>query len=424
MTTIPPTDSAMQKTTWPSWYTDQQASASCELADCPDPKRTDEQWRFSDLKAIDTSLFLEAPGVANPTGLIARSTINGESAGHLIFGNNECLASDSSGLPEGALLTTLDDAAIKHADLLQEFFMAQPVELGSHKFALLHRANLQTGAFIYVPSGVEVQAPVHVFHWVEGQNSTVYPHTLIICGENSRLTVVDHFLSSDGLPAFSCGVNDLHLARGARLHYAAIQRWAPESLAVHLNSTVVDRDASATSVSANFGSRFMRGESLSRLAGEGSRSEMFTLNPLTGSRQVDLRTLQDHAAPGATSDLLYLNTLDDVSRSVFSWLIKVEEGAHRTDAYQKVRNLMLSDAAEANSMPGLEILADDVRCSHGATSGEINEEELYYLQARGIPKNTARRLITRGFFQTLLNRVEDKNVREVMEKEISADLAG
>jgi Fe-S cluster assembly protein SufD len=217
-------------------------------------------------------------------------------------------------------------------------------------------------------------------------------------------------------------VNDLHLAPGAKLNYIAIQEWSDETLAFHINSTLVHKHSECTALAANFGGKFIRGESLSRMVGEGSRSEMLSLNPLDGKRQIDQRTLQDHAAPSASSDLLYLNALDDETRSIFAGLIKVEVGAHGTDAYQKVRNLMLSDTAEANSMPGLEILADGVRCTHGATSGEINEEELFYLEARGISKTYGRRLIVNGFFQTLLQRFKDEALREHLSKMVAAKL--
>jgi Fe-S cluster assembly protein SufD len=138
---------------------------------------------------------------------------------------------------------------------------------------------------------------------------------------------------------------------------------------------------------------------------------MYSINPVEGTREIDQRTLQDHIAPHATSDLLYLNALDDRSRTIFAGLIKVEPGAQGTDAYQKVRNLILSDDADPNSMPGLEILNDEVRCTHGATNGPVSEDELFYMQARGIPRDKARRLVVNGFFNSLLERIEDTVVR-------------
>jgi len=407
---------------WPSWFADQQAAALADYEATPAPKRKDEPWRFANIAALDLAAFRPAEPVTSEGRLINLSQGVKEFSAKLVFGNNTLLHHDAERLPEGVLFKPLDAAARENPDLFRQYFMAQPVELGSHKYAALHKARLATGAFLYVPKNTEVTLPIEIFHWVEGENASVFPHTLIVCGENSRVTVVDYFKSADGCRAFACGVNDLHLERGAQLNYVAVQDWARESLAFHLNSTIVSGDASSTALNLNFGAGFTRGESLSRLVGERARSVMLSLNPMDGARQIDQRTLQDHVAPSATSDLLYLNSLDGTTRTIFAGLIKVGEGAHRTDAYQKVRNLMLSDEAEANSMPGLEILADDVRCTHGATSGEINEDELFYMEARGIRKTDGRRLILNGFFQSLLERLESESLRGYLGRMVSEKL--
>lgn len=409
-------------TAWPEWFRDQQAAALADYEATPAPRRKDEPWRFANIAALDLANFRPAAPVTSEGRLINNSQGIGEFSAKLVFGNNGLLHHDAERLPGGVLFKPLDAAARENPDLFRRYFMAQPVELGSHKYAALHKARLATGAFLYVPKNTEVTLPIEIFHWVEGENASVFPHTLIVCGENSRVTVVDYFRSADGLRALACGVNDLHLERGARLNYVAVQDWAKDSLAFHLNSTIVDGDASATALNVNFGGGFVRGESLSRLVGERARSVMLSLNPMDGARQIDQRTLQDHVAAAATSDLLYLNALDGKARTIFAGLIKVGEGAHRTDAYQKVRNLMLSDEAEANSMPGLEILADDVRCTHGATSGEINEDELFYMEARGIRKTDGRRLIINGFFQSLLERLESGSLRDYLGRMVSEKL--
>jgi Fe-S cluster assembly protein SufD len=407
---------------WPDWFRDQQAAALADFEATPAPTRRDEPWRFANISALDLSAFQPASPVSSEGRLINASQGAKEFSAKLVFGNNALLHQDTDRLPAGVLLKPLEAAAREDEALFRKYFMAQPVELGSHKYAALHKARLATGAFLYVPKNTEVTLPVEIFHWVEGENASIFPHTLIVCGENSKVTVIDRFRTADQKRAFACGVNDLHLERGAQLTYVAVQEWAPESLAFHINSTIVDRDASSTALNANFGGGFVRGESLSRMIGEGARSVMLSLNPMDGARQIDQRTLQDHAAPRATSDLLYLNSLDGTARTIFAGLIKVGEGAHKTDAYQKVRNLMLSDEAEANSMPGLEILADDVRCTHGATAGEISEDELFYLQARGISKNAGRRLIQNGFFQSLLERLESETLRADLSALISEKL--
>ena len=407
---------------WPAWFQEQQASAWSDYEATPEPSRKDEAWRFSNISALRLTDFEVAGPVTSEGRLINQSQGLADFSAKLVFGNNALLHQDVERLPAGVLVKSLEVAAREDEELFRKFFMVQPVELGSHKYAALHKARLGTGALLYVPRNVEVALPVEIFHWVDGENSCIFPHTLVVCGENSKITVIDHFRSADGKRAFACGVNDLHLERGAQLNYIAIQDWAPDSLAFHLNSTIVGRDASSTALNINFGGGFVRGESLSRLIGEGARSVMLSLNPMQGLRQIDQRTLQDHAAPHASSDLLYLNSLDDTARTIFAGLIKVEPGAHRTDAYQKVRNLMLSDEAEANSMPGLEILADDVRCTHGATSGEISEDELFYMQARGIRKADGRRLIVNGFFQSLLERLDSDSLREYLSHLVSEKL--
>ena len=408
---------------WPAWFQAEQSAALAEYEKLPAPVRKDEAWRFANLKALDLSAFVDAPPVASEGRLINASTGLQKTSAKLVLGNNTLLHREASSLPKGVILETLESAAANHPDLFKKYFMARPVELGSRKFAALHKARVAAGAFLHVPANTSVELPIELFQWVEGANASVFPHTLIVCGENSRVTVVDYFKSADKLPAFACGVNDLHLERGAKLTYIAVQDWSRETTALHLNSTIVDRDATCTALIANFGGAYIRGESLSRLVGEGARSEMYSINPVEGTREIDQRTLQDHVAPHATSDLLYLNALDDKSRTIFAGLIKVQPGAKGTDAYQKVKNLILSDDADPNSMPGLEILNDEVRCSHGATNGPVSADELFYMEARGIPKDKARRLIVNGFFNSLLERLENEPLRTHLEALVAARLS-
>ena len=177
----------------------------------------------------------------------------------------------------------------------------------------------------------------------------------------------------------------------------------------------MERDAQALSLHLNLGAGYARLESLSQLAGTGGRSDMLAATVANDRQEFDQRTLQDHLEPHTTSDLLYKNALCDSTRTIFAGLIRVEPQAQQTDAYQKVRNLMLSDDAEANSMPGLEILADEVRCTHGATSGHVEDEEMFYLLSRGIDARTAQELIVQGFLHEVLERLPDLNVRPKLE---------
>jgi Fe-S cluster assembly protein SufD len=407
---------------WPAWFAAMQQTAIGDFERTPVPTRKDEAWRFANIGALDLSRFVPAPAISSEGRFINASHGLPESAAKLVFANNSLVFQEQTALPDGVILLPLEIAARDHRALFERYFMSQPVELGSHKYAALHKARVATGAFLFVPPHTDVTLPIEIFHWVEGANSSVYPHTLIVGGEGSSVTVVDYFRSADDQPALACGVNDLHLDRGAKVTYIAIQDWSPSTTAFQINSTIVAQDARCTSLTLNLGGGFVRGENLSRLVGEGARSEMFSINPVEGTREIDQRTLQDHVAPHASSDLLYLNALDDRSRTIFAGLIKVQPGAKGTDAYQKVRNLILSEDADPNSMPGLEILNDEVRCTHGATNGPVSEDELFYMQARGIPRAAARRLVVNGFFNTLLDRLDSPDLRTHLANLIAAKL--
>jgi Fe-S cluster assembly protein SufD len=214
---------------------------------------------------------------------------------------------------------------------------------------------------------------------------------------------------------------------GAKLNYVSVQQWSPSAVAFHLNSTIVGRDASCLGMQVNLGGKFIRNENYSRMVAEGARSDMLSVNIASDEQMIDQRTFQDHAKPNATSDLLYQNALTGKGRTVFSGVIRVEPGAHKTDAYQKVRNIVLSDDAEANSMPGLEIEADDVRCTHGATTAQVDDREIFYLEARGIRPDAARQLLVMGFFNTVLDRLPDARLRGhiegLVEKRLSSALS-
>jgi Fe-S cluster assembly protein SufD len=284
--------------------------------------------------------------------------------------------------------------------------MSTEATLGSAKFAALHKALVSSGTFLFVPRGLEIKEPIEIFHWLRHDNMSVFPHLLLVTDELAKVTVIEHFRSCDQRGAgFACGVNDLITGPGAKVTYVCAQNWAENVVALQMNSTTVDHDASAMSLNLHLGGKYSRFESLSRLIGEGGRSDLLAVAVAKHQQEFDARTLQDHISPHTASDLLYKNALDDRARTIFGGLIRVEPHAHFTDAYQKVRNLLLSDDAEANSMPGLEILADNVRCTHGATSGQIEEDQLFYLRSRGIPTKIGQRLLVTGFLDEVIQRL-------------------
>jgi Fe-S cluster assembly protein SufD len=302
--------------------------------------------------------------------------------------------------------------------------MAQPATLGSAKFSALHQAFVRSGTFLFVPRGVEIEEPIEIFHWLCAENAAVFPHLLLVTDELSKVTVIEHFGSLDKTsPGFACGVNDLSAGPGAKVAYVCAQNWGANVRALQMNTTVVDHDASALSLNVHLGANYSRFESLSRLTGEGGRSDLLAVSIADDDQEFDARTLQDHASPHTTSDLLYKNALGGHARSIFGGLIRVEPHAHFTDAYQKVRNLLLSDEAEADSMPGLEIMADNVKCTHGATSGQIDEDEMFYLLSRGIPAPVARRLVVTGFLNEVIGRLNRPAISEHLNRLIEEKFA-
>jgi len=400
---------------FPAWFRDRQAAAWSRFQDTPSPTRRDETWRFSSIKQLDFSGYSTAIEVPEDTGSLMERSIGLEApAAKFIFANDTLIEIESK-LPDSVICLPLAEALLTHGDLVKKHFMQQETRLGSTKWAALHEAQLTNGLFVHVPDHIEVEGTIEVFHWIAGDKSTVFPHTLIVTGANAKVRVIDYFQSENETDAGLCiAFNDLYAGPGSKLDYLAIQAVNESSKVISINETGVARDATTKGFVLNTGASWARNESLSRLEGEGSRSDMLSVSIPARTQEYDQRTFQHHVSPGAYSDLLYKNTLYDKSRTIFSGLIFVDEDAHRTDAYQTCRNLFMSNDAEANSMPGLEINADDVKCSHGSTSSQIADEEIFYLQARGIDPVRARQLIARGFSVEVIERLGDEKVEELI----------
>jgi len=404
----------------PDWVREQQAVAWENFESIPRPTRKDQPWRFSNVDLVDLAPFKFSSELSDDdrANVLKYSRGLDEFAARLIFAGDQLIERNvvSDDLKKrGVIFQPLERAMIEHADLFRKYFMSQPAVLGSAKFAALHKALVSSGTFLFVPRGVEIEQPIEIFHWLRGEGVSVFPHLLLITDELAKVTVVEHFRSCDPRASgFACGVNDLIAGPGAKVTYVCAQNWGSNVVALQMNTTTVDHDASAMSLNLNLGSRYSRFESLSRLVGEGGRSDLLAVAVATNEQEFDARTLQDHISPHTASDLLYKNALDDRARCTFGGLIRVEPHAHFTDAYQKVRNLLLSDDSEANSMPGLEILADNVRCTHGATSGQINEDEMFYLHSRGIPTKVAQRLIVTGFLNEVIQRLDQPSIADYL----------
>ena len=407
----------------PAWWEQRKAEAWKKFQAMPMPKRSEEDWRFATIDAIRLGKF--RPGVKGPSRdaeILERSVAAFPQSGRAVFANDRLLhfeGGEELG-KKGVIFESLSGALQKHPDLLQKYFMAHPVDLGAQKFAALHAAHASAGVLIHVPKNVELELPLVSFHWLDGDESSVFPHTLIVAGENSKVTVVDFLASTneEGV-GLACGLNDLLVGPGAKVDYVCLQQWGKQVTSFQLNSTRVEKDGEARSLFVNLGAAYARQESRSTMAGSGARSEMLGLSVGSDRQEFDQRTLQCHDVPNTWSDLLYKNALDDRSKSIFKGLIRVAPGAAKTDAYQNNRNLLLNPEAEADSMPGLEILNDDVRCTHGATTGQIDQDQLFYLMARGIDPRTGAQLLAYGFFEEVIARLPEKKIGEAVRSAVA-----
>src|SRR6202162_5167972 len=413
----------------PDWFREQQFAAWKKFESIPRPTRKDQFWRFSNVDLLDLARF-KSPGPLSEDdreNVLKYSRGLDQIAGRMIFANDQLVERTvvSEALKKrGVIFEPLERAMVQHADLFKKYFMSNEAKLGSAKFAALHQAMVFNGTFLFVPRGVEIDQPIEIFHWLRHDDMSIFPHLLLVTDELAKVTVIERFQSCDQRAAgFACGVNDLIAGPGAKVTYVCSQTWGENVIALQMNSTVVDHGASAMSLNLHVGAKYSRFESLSRLVGEGGRSDLLAVAVAKHKQEFDARTLQDHISPHTASDLLYKNALDDRARCTFGGLIRVEPHAHFTDAYQKVRNLLLSDDSEANSMPGLEILADNVRCTHGATSGQIDAEELFYLRARGIPVKVAQRLLVSGFLHEVIQRLDHPAIAEHLHRLIEQKFA-
>ncbi|HSB00183.1 MAG TPA: Fe-S cluster assembly protein SufD, partial [Anaerolineales bacterium] len=274
-------------------------------------------------------------------------------------------------------------------------------------------AMANTGVLLYVPRGVQLEQPLHSLLWGPGVGIAYFSHILVWVESGAVLTYV-HESASPSEPTgqtLHAGNVEIHVGDGANLRFVELQSWGEHVWNFTHERARVDRDASLDWIFGAIGSKLTKNFSDLDLIGEGSTGRMSGFYFTDGTQHLDHDTQQNHLAPHTTSDLLFKGALRDRSRSVWQGMIYVAPGAQKTDGYQANRNLILSKHARADSIPGLEILADDVRCTHGATVGKIDPEQIFYLLSRGIPYHEAERLIVEGFFDPIMQRIPFEGVR-------------
>ena len=285
-----------------------------------------------------------------------------------------------------------------------------------------YNATLFThGAFILVPANVEFDQPIGVFNYLAGGLSI--GRTLILAQENSKAVYIEEFVSpAERQEAVSLSASELVLEPGAKLRHANLQTLSEGFYHFHRQHAVLGRDAHLNDLAVSMGAGLSRAEVQSELAGPGADSEMLGLYFAHGDQHLDHYTLQHHVADHTRSDVLYKGTARDKGRTVYSGLIKLEPGAQQTDAYQTNRNLLLSSEARADSVPQLEIAANDVRCSHGSSTAPVDKTQLFYLMSRGIPQKDAEQLLVKAFLADVLARVPLAALRAHIERVIEGKM--
>jgi Fe-S cluster assembly protein SufD len=415
----------------PGWLTEKRLEAWSSFEGLPMPTLRDEAWRYTDISDVRIEDFLPyspSPDVKSEEDLpeaVRRLIREGEeNSALLVQHNSETTYSriDEELAGKGVVFTDLHTALAEHEDLVKEkLFGLVPGDYD--KFAALSAAAFAGGSFLYVPRGVEVEVPIQSYRWLDVVGS-IMPRTLVILEEGASVAYIDEYASADGEdPAFSNGAVELYVGEGASLRYVSLQNWERNVLHFNTIRSQTEKDATIRSLVVSFGSQLSRTNVEAGLSASGGDSEMLGLYFADQNQVLDHHTLQDHIAPNAHSDLLYKGALRDESIAVFSGLIRVEPGAQKTDAYQTNRNLILgTDDAFAVSLPNLEIMADDVKCSHGSTTGQVDETDLFYLMSRGIPRREAEKLVVFGFFGEITSRIPLKGLKEKLDRAIEGKI--
>ncbi|MEO7001666.1 MAG: Fe-S cluster assembly protein SufD [Ktedonobacterales bacterium] len=423
----------------PEWMREQRLAAWRTYQDIPMPTRQDEEWRRTDLRRLrlnEVAPYRDgADGAHDGAAPITHETSD-SSAGTLLphAERNEAYGGflglrDGEAVEyrlsdelkaQGVIFTDLRTALREHGELVRDYFMTRCVPASDSKFAALHAAFWENGTFLYVPRGVTVEQPLRTIVQAHLSGAASLTHTLIVMDVGSKAVYAEDFTSPDATKqGFTTRIVELILKRGAALHYVGVQRWGNGVFDYHTERALMDRDTSGTVQTIELGSQISKGRVEAKLEGDGVNIKLLGLYIGDGKQHLDRYTLQDHKGANGVSDLLFKGVLTDEARSVYSGLIKVHPGARGTAAYQQNRNLLLSHGARADSIPNLEIAANDIiGCSHGATVGKVDEEQLFYLMCRGLSRIEATHLIVEGFVDPIIEAAPIAALRDSLHEEV------
>jgi Fe-S cluster assembly protein SufD len=414
----------------PGWMLDLRLRAWEIFEDLPWPSPTDESWRRTRLTGFSLDKFqpYATPGrelkQQELTESLRFELQEMESAASLIFQDGGVLYRDvhEDLAGKGVIFTDLQSAVQEHPDLVRQYFMTEVVRPDHNKFAALHAALWDTGAFIYVPKGVKVELPLQVILNQAASGVGGYHHTLLITEQGAQVTLVDDLLG--GKQGLQSSVIELYVGDNSVVRYMNLQDFDHTTWNFLNGRAAMGRDSDLRWIQVSWGSRLTKAFLDLDMMGEGGHGELLGIYFPTGRQHIDHETLQIHRVPHCFSDLLFNGALKDRSRSVYMGIIRVYPKAQKTDAFQRNGNLILDGTARADSIPGLEIEADDVRCTHAATAAQVEDEYVFYLMARGLSRAQAEHMIVQGFFQKVLDRVPVESVQEKLARVIERKIGG
>ena len=366
----------------------------------PMPTTTDESWRFTDLRGFDPDAFASNGRVRGQTPDTAMLDI--DTVGVALVSESGV---EIERAPEGIRFEPLTADHPRLGELVGH----------DEKFAAHNAALWEHGLLVEVPAGVQLEQPLYVRIGNSVESGSLFWRLLVVAGAQSRFSLIEEHVSvRPDLASYSNAAVELFVEEGAKLEYVSLQNLSRETWHFASHHARVGRDAELDWVAGGFGSKKGKVRIQNDLAGPGATSRVTGAYFADGSQHLDYDTFQEHIAPATTSDFAFKGALRDGSTTVWRGMIRVERDAQKTNAYQENRNLLLSKKAHADAIPGLEILANDVRCTHAATIGQVDREELFYLMSRGLSRAEAERLVVRGFFSEILDRIELEPVREAL----------
>ncbi len=401
----------------PRWLTDARRAAWQRFGDLPLPGSADEEWARTDIRL----LRLDRYGPPLDDAIEASATPGLLSAGVDLAGTATTRDSRPLGhhLAErwarrGVLFGSLDELVRTHGDLLRPHLLRRIVDPDHDKFSALSAACWSGGLLLYVPRGVVVDQPLHA-QSILRDGGVDLGRTLVVLDDEAEATLLEEKQSTTPTgTGFHCGTVELVVGAGARLRYVNLQQWGTGVWHFAHQKGVVGRAGQVQWTIGALGSRLAKVNQHVALVGRAAQAQVNGVMFTEGRQHLSYHTLQHHEAPACRSNLLYKAALQDASRTVWRGMIKVDPAAQQTDGYQRNDNLMLSADARADSIPGLEIEADDVRCTHGSTSGRVDDEQVFYCRSRGLTRNEAVRMIVTGFFQQVFDRITIEGVRRAL----------